>query len=120
MDVRLSRAYDEPGPDDGQRILVDRVWPRGRSRDALHIDAWVREVAPSDELRHWFGHEPSRWPEFRRRYREELAGPERAPLVADLVARARAGRLTLVYGAADRERNQAVVLAELIREDGSE
>ncbi|HEX5466301.1 MAG TPA: DUF488 family protein [Candidatus Limnocylindrales bacterium] len=116
MDIRLSRAYDEPGPDDGQRVLVDRVWPRGRKRETLHLDAWMREVGPSDELRHWFGHEPERWPEFRRRYRAELAAPPRAELVDELAARAQRGRLTLVFGAADRERNQAMVLAELLRE----
>ncbi|HEX5451427.1 MAG TPA: DUF488 family protein [Candidatus Limnocylindrales bacterium] len=116
VDVRLSRAYDPPGPDDGRRVLVDRVWPRGRRRDVLQLDGWLREVAPSNDLRHWFGHEPAKWEEFRRRYRAELAGLQAAPLVDQLVDEARRGRLTLVYGAADRERNQAVVLAELIRE----
>ncbi len=110
------RAYEEPRTEDGARVLVDRVWPRGRSRDELRIDEWLRDVAPSDELRRWFGHDPAKWDEFRRRYREELGGPERAPLVAGLVEKARRGTLTLVYGAKDQEHNQAVALAELIRE----
>lgn len=116
MTVRIARAYDDPGPDDGRRVLVDRVWPRGRSREALRIDAWEREVAPSDDLRHWFGHDPARWEEFQRRYREELATPEAARLLDGLAASARSGTLTLVYGAHDQERNQAVVLAQVIRE----
>ena len=116
MDIRLSRAYDPPGPEDGHRILVDRIWPRGRSRAALALDSWARELGPSDALRRWFGHDPVRWDEFRRRYRAELARPEVQPLLDDLVTTARADTLTLVYGAADRDHNQAVVLAELITE----
>ncbi len=116
MPVTIRRAYDEPRPDDGYRVLVDRVWPRGRSRDQLRIDEWLRDVAPSDELRKWFGHDPARWDEFRRRYREELAEPDRAPLLASLVQKAERGHLTLVYGARDPEHNQAVVLAEAIGE----
>jgi len=114
--IRLARAYDDPAPDDGRRVLVDRVWPRGRSRASLALDAWYRELGPSDALRRWFGHDPARWPEFRARYLVELARPEVQPLLEDLVASTRSGTLTLVYGAADREHNQAVVLAELIRE----
>jgi uncharacterized protein YeaO (DUF488 family) len=95
---------------------VDRVWPRGRSRDELQLAAWLRDVAPSTELRRWFGHDPARWDEFRRRYREELAAPEQRHHVDDLVALARRGPLTLVYGARDPEHNQARVLAELIAE----
>jgi len=116
MTIRLRRAYDDPAPDDGRRILVDRIWPRGRSRASLALDAWYRELGPSDALRRWFGHDPARWPEFRARYLVELARPEVQPLLEDLVASARSGTLTLVYGAADREHNQAVVLAELVRE----
>jgi uncharacterized protein YeaO (DUF488 family) len=116
MTIRIARAYDASGADDGRRVLVDRVWPRGRSRVALRIDAWERAIAPTDDLRHWFGHEPSRWDEFRRRYREELAAPELQPALDALAAVARTGTLTLVYGAADRDHNQAVVLAEVIGE----
>src|SRR5690349_24273975 len=116
MAVQLSRAYDDPLPGSGRRVLVDRVWPRGRSRADLRIDEWMREIAPSSELRRWFGHDPARWDEFRRRYRAELSSPGAERMLDDLVASARDGTLTLVYGAADREQNQAVVLAELIRE----
>jgi uncharacterized protein YeaO (DUF488 family) len=118
MTVRITRAYDPPGPDDGHRVLVDRVWPRGRSREALHIDAWERDIAPSDELRHWFGHDPVRWDEFQRRYRVELATPAAERVLDGLAAIAAAGTLTLVYGAHDEEHNQAVVLAQVIRERG--
>ena len=113
--VRIRRAYEEPGPDDGRRVLVDRVWPRGRTRDELHLDAWERELAPSNELRRWFGHDPARWEEFRERYRAELASPERRDLLDNLATRARAGRVTIVFGARDEEHNQAVVIAEEVR-----
>lgn len=114
--VRIRRAYEEPGPDDGRRVLVDRVWPRGRTRDQLRLDAWERELAPSGDLRRWFGHEPARWEEFRARYRIELASPGRERLLDELADRARAGRVTLVFGARDEEHNQAVVIAEAVRE----
>jgi len=116
MAVQIRRAYEEPQPGDGRRILVDRIWPRGRSRADLRLDAWLKEVAPSHELRRWFGHEAERWPEFRRRYRAELARPEVEALLGDLESTARNGTLTLVYSAADRDHNQAVVLAELLAE----
>jgi uncharacterized protein YeaO (DUF488 family) len=109
--IRLKRAYDEPTPDDGVRVLVDRVWPRGVRRDALDLAAWVPEVAPSDELRRWFGHRVERWPEFRERYRRELAQPERRAALDRLRERAAAGTLTLVFGARDVDHNQAVVIA---------
>ena len=110
--VHLQRAYDEPTPDDGYRVLVDRVWPRGRSRESLRLDAWRPELGPSTRLRRWFGHDPARWDEFRSRYRAELAMPVAVSLLDDLAARARRGRLTLVYGARDTEHNQARVIAE--------
>lgn len=116
MTVRIRRAYEDPQPDDGSRLLVDRIWPRGRSRDALRLDAWHRELAPSDQLRRWFGHDPGRWAEFRQRYRAELASPEAQRQLDELAAIARTGTLTLVYGAADTDHNQAVVLAELVGE----
>ena len=109
--VRLQRAYDDPASDDGHRVLVDRVWPRGRTKDELRLDAWARDLGPSKELRQWFGHEPARWPEFQTRYREELADPEKARALDALAAEAREGRVTLVYGARDREHNQARVIA---------
>lgn len=113
--VGLSRAYDPPGPDDGYRVLVDRVWPRGRTREELAIDEWARDLGPSTELRRWFGHEPERWDGFRDRYRTELSAPAQAAALDRLADRARVGRLTLVFGARDREHNQAVVIAEQIR-----
>lgn len=110
------RAYDAPGPDDGYRVLVDRLWPRGRTREELRLDAWDRELGPSNELRHWFGHDLARWDEFRARYRAELAAPEKARLLDELADRARRGRLTIVFGARDTEHNQARVIADEIGE----
>ncbi len=114
MDVQLKRAYEEPSPADGYRVLVDRLWPRGVRRDRAHLDEWTRELAPSAELRRWFGHDPERYAEFRRRYREELAAHE--DKLGELRGRARQGTLTLIYGARDTEHNDAVVLAELLRD----
>ncbi len=114
-DVRLQRAYEEPGPDDGYRVLVDRVWPRGRTREELRLDAWDRDLGPSNELRHWFGHDPARWAEFQARYRGELAAPPRSRMLDELEARAREGRVTVVFGARDPEHNQAQVIAQEIR-----
>jgi len=111
--VRLARVYDPPGDDDGLRVLVDRVWPRGIRKADAHVDLWLREVGPSTELRRWFGHEPERFEEFARRYRAELAGN---PAAEELRAVVREHpRVTLLYGARDTEHNQAVVLAELLR-----
>lgn len=111
-DIRLKRAYDPPSPDDGVRILVDRLWPRGvRSTDA-RIDRWLKEIAPSGDLRRWFRHDPERWDEFQARYRAELAShPE---LLDELRKAARAGRVTLVYSARDELHNDAVVLREVL------
>lgn len=113
MEIRLKRAYEPAEPADGYRVLVDRLWPRGLSRERAGIDQWERELAPSTELRQWFGHEPSRFPEFRRRYLEELRAHR--PLLAELRRRARDGTLTLVYAAKDTDHNDAVVLAEVLR-----
>lgn len=99
---------------DGYRVLVDRLWPRGVFRERAKLDVWEKELAPSTELRKWFGHEPSRFEEFRRRYVEELRG--RRSELTDLRRRARAGTLTLVYGARDNEHNEAVVIAEVLRQ----
>ena len=113
MDVRLKRAYEEPAISDGYRVLIDRLWPRGVSKTDAELDEWARELAPTSALRTWFGHDPERFDEFRQRYTEELAAHD--DKVRELRARARRGRLTLVYGARDREHNDAVVLAELLR-----
>ncbi|MFN8160753.1 MAG: DUF488 domain-containing protein [Solirubrobacterales bacterium] len=114
MPIRIKRVYEPASSDDGYRVLIDRVWPRGVSRERAALDEWARELAPSDGLRRWFGHDPGRFGEFRSRYRDELA-PRRDEL-ADLRRRAGAGVLTLLYAARDREHNNAVVLAELLRE----
>jgi uncharacterized protein YeaO (DUF488 family) len=110
--IRLQRAYDDPGPDDGHRVLVDRVWPRGRTKVELRLDEWARDLGPSTQLRKWFGHDPVRWPEFQTRYHAELAAPDQARTLDDLAAKARTGTVTLVYGARDREHNQAQVIAD--------
>jgi len=113
MDVRCKRAYQPAERSDGYRVLVDRVWPRGVSRQKARLDEWARELAPSSELRRWFGHRPERFAEFRRRYTVEL-GKQDSKL-RELRRRARSGRVTLVYSARDTEHNQAVVLAEILR-----
>ena len=113
MNVRLKRAYEPAEPSDGYRVLIDRLWPRGVSRERAKLDEWEQELPPSTELRKWFGHEPSRFEEFRRRYIEELRGER--PRLAELRRRARNGTLTLVYSARDGEHNDAVVLAEVLR-----
>lgn len=114
-DIVLQRAYDEPGAHDGYRVLVDHFWPRGRSKDALKLDEWVRELAPSRELIHWFGHDPARWNEFQRRYRAELAAPAQQQRLHALLVAAGTQRLTLVYGARSATENQAVVLREVLQ-----
>jgi uncharacterized protein YeaO (DUF488 family) len=111
MGDRRVRAYEEPAAGDGYRVLVDRVWPRGRTKAELKLDDWQRDLGPSTELRKWFGHDPSRWDEFEDRYRAELSDPSRSAALDDLAQRARRGQLTLVYGARDTEHNQAVVLS---------
>ena len=113
MDVRLKRAYDTAAPTDGYRVLIDRLWPRGVSRARARLDGWEKDLAPSAELRQWFGHDPDRFEEFRRRYIEELR--HQRPRLAALRRRAREGTLTLVYSAHDSEHNDAVVLAEVLR-----
>lgn len=110
MELRLKRIHDPPARGDGCRILVDRVWPRGVRKADAAVDRWLKEIAPSTELRKWFGHDPARWDEFLRRYHEELdARPE---LVEELRACGRDGPVTLCYAARDREHNNAVALKE--------
>ena len=112
MPIALKRAYDRVESDDGRRVLVDRVWPRGIAKDELTIDAWLKDLAPSTALRKWFAHDAARWQEFKQRYFAELAAQPEA--VDALVAQARAGRLTLVFAARDRERNNAVALKDYL------
>ena len=115
VDIRLKRAYEPADDADGYRVLVDRLWPRGVSKERARLDEWARELAPTAELRTWFGHDPGRFAEFRRRYLAELAAHDDE--VAELRRRGREGTLTLVYAARDSEHNDAVVLAELLRDD---
>lgn len=113
-DIRLKRAYENPADTDGSRVLVDALWPRGVSRDDLDLDIWLKDIAPGTGLRRWFGHDPDRWEEFRRRYRESLDADSKAARA--LISRAEHGRLTLVYAAKDETHNNAVVLKEWLEE----
>jgi uncharacterized protein YeaO (DUF488 family) len=108
MSVAIKRVYEPVSPKDGYRILVDRLWPRGLSKDRAAVDLWLKDIAPSTELRRWFGHDPSKWDEFRRKYSAELA--THAEDVAQIRKLAKRRRVTLVYGARDTEHNDAVVL----------
>jgi len=110
--IKLKRAYDQPTRDDGKRILVDRLWPRGVKKENAALDQWMKDIAPSNELRQWFKHEPARWTEFQRRYAGELK--EHADLIGSLRQLARKGPVTLVYGARDTEHNDAVVLRQVL------
>ncbi len=116
MTVSIKRAYDKPGAQDGTRILVDGLWPRGMKKEELEIAQWIRAIAPSPELRKWYGHDPKRWKEFRERYRRELSESPREKLLKELVSRVRKGKVTLVFGARDAEHCNATVIAEMIRE----
>jgi uncharacterized protein YeaO (DUF488 family) len=116
-DVRIKRIYEPVDPEDGTRVLVDRLWPRGVRKQTAALALWLRDIAPSPALRQWFNHDPSRWQEFRHRYRAELAGNEQA--VAQLRHLVAHGRVTLLYGAHDESHNHAVVLAEYMREDNA-
>jgi uncharacterized protein YeaO (DUF488 family) len=112
--VRLKRAYDKPARDDGKRILIDRLWPRGVRKADAQLDEWAKEIAPSTALRKWFGHDPARWTEFQVRYHAELADPGRSRTLDQLAERARRAPVTLVFGAHDPEHNQARVIADEI------
>ena len=113
VDVRIKRIYDEPAADDGYRVLIDHVWPRGVSHERARLDDWTRDLAPSDDLRRWFAHDPEKFAEFRARYRDELAGND---ALGDLAERAANGPVTILYAARDRVHNNAVVVAELLRD----
>jgi uncharacterized protein YeaO (DUF488 family) len=115
MEIAVKRVYEKRDLEDGTRILVDRYWPRGLSKEAARVDLWMKEIAPSAELIKWFGHRPERWEEFRRRYERELAEEERAAKVEELRRRAREGKVTLLFGAKDQEHNNAVALAGCLR-----
>lgn len=112
MKTRIKRVYEQPDKDDGTRILVDRLWPRGLTKEKAQVDLWLKEIAPSAELRKWFGHDPDRWTEFKTRYKAELDG--KPDLVALLKQKIAAGKATLVYGAKDEQHNQAQALQQLL------
>ncbi len=114
MMLKIKRAYESKEIADGTRILIDRLWPRGVSKARAGIDAWLKDLAPSTELRQWYGHDPGRWDEFRRRYIAELSAPEKTRLINDLAHQAANGTVTLVYGARDTEHSDVKVLEELI------
>ena len=111
--IRIKRAYEPPAPDDGARILIDGIWPRGVTKKAAGLTLWCKEIAPSPALRKWFGHDPARWTEFQRRYRRELDNNRNA--VEQLIDRLDDKPMTLVYGARDTAHNHAIVLADYIR-----
>lgn len=110
--VRLKRTYEPAEPSDGLRVLVDRLWPRGLRKDEAQVDLWLKEIAPSAELRRWFGHDPARWEPFQRKYREELR--DRAELLRTLQDALHRGPVTLLFAARDREHNDAVVLKDVL------
>lgn len=110
--ITVKRAYDPPSPDDGMRILVDRLWPRGVNKEKSKIDVWLKEIAPSNELRKWFSHDPARWEDFKNRYKEELK--KKADLFETIRKEIKKGRVTLLFAAKDIEHNNAVVLKEAL------
>jgi len=113
--VRVRRAYDEPSPDDGARVLVDRLWPRGVSKQAAHLEEWDKDVAPSDELRRWYGHDPAKYDEFRRRYLAELDQPAERAALDRLRGLAAKGPVTLITASKAVQISEAAVLADLLR-----
>jgi uncharacterized protein YeaO (DUF488 family) len=113
--IRIKRAYELPAARDGYRVLVERLWPRGVRKEALELDAWLKDLSPSDALRRWFNHDPERWAEFSARYRVELRDEPAANAVRELVARARRQTLTLIYAAKDEQHNSAVVLSGVLK-----
>lgn len=117
MQIKTKRIYDAKAVGDGFRILVDRLWPRGMKKDSAPLDLWLKEIAPSDDLRRWFGHDPAKWPEFKKRYFAELRNKQ--DLVALLRQHARAGVVTLLYSAKDEKHNNAVALLEYLQTQSS-
>lgn len=115
-ELRVARIYDDPSPADGRRILVDRLWPRGVSKEKAKLDDWCKEVAPSDELRRWYGHDPERFEEFSARYRAELAEGERAEALSRLATEAQAGTVTLLTATKEPDLSQAAVLKSAIED----
>jgi uncharacterized protein YeaO (DUF488 family) len=115
MEISLKRAYEKPDRGDGYRVLVDRLWPRGIKKEQAYIDCWLRNIAPSGELRKWFGHDPEKWLEFKKRYFQELkVNPDPFNQLAEIV---KSRQVTLVFGAKDREHNNAVALKEYLKRE---
>ena len=112
MNIKIKRVYEQPDKDDGLRILVDRLWPRGLTKEKAKVDLWLKEIAPSTELRKWFGHDPKKWRSFRERYQTELK--HHAGQLKVLKRKAKEGTVTLIYGARDQEHNEALVLKEFL------
>jgi uncharacterized protein YeaO (DUF488 family) len=115
--IALKRVYDEPVPEDGMRVFVERLWPRGLSKERAQINLWLKEIAPSHELRTWYGHDPEKFAEFRRRYEAELAKPVRQDALTKLRELVRQGAVTLVFAARDTEHSNATVLRDLLLRD---
>jgi uncharacterized protein YeaO (DUF488 family) len=114
MNIKIKRVYEEPDKNDGERILVDRLWPRGLTKEKASVDLWLKEIAPSTELRKWFAHDSGKWKSFRARYETEIR--QNADLIKLLKQKARKGTVTLVYGARDEKHNEALVLKKLLEE----
>lgn len=112
--LQIKRIYDDPGPQDGERILVDRLWPRGVSKDDAELDDWAKNLAPSDNLRKWFGHDPDKWGKFKQRYRAELSASDKSEKMKRLAEESKRGNVTLLYAAKDREMNNAAALKRFI------
>lgn len=110
--INLKRVYEDPSPKDGLRVLVDRLWPRGLTKERAAVDLWLKDVAPSTELRKWFGHDPAKWKQFQIRYRKELQ--EKKEILKDLKQKSKGHTVTLVYGARDEEHNEALVLKQIL------
>ena len=117
MDIQLKRVYESPEASDGYRILTDRLWPRGISREKAALDLWAKDMAPSSELRKWFGHDPEKFEKFKKRYAEELSGnPDTEKFISLIREELQKGPVTLLYGAKDEIHNQAVVLKEFLKD----
>jgi uncharacterized protein YeaO (DUF488 family) len=116
MNIKIKRVYEQPDKDDGRRILVDRLWPRGLTKEKAGVDLWLKDIAPSTELRKWFGHDPDRWEEFKERYRAELEEAGKMGVLRDIAERAREENVTLLFGAKDTRHNDARALEAFIGE----
>jgi uncharacterized protein YeaO (DUF488 family) len=116
MNIKIKRVYEQPHKDDGRRILVDRLWPRGLTKEKADVDLWLKDIAPSTELRKWFGHDPDRWEEFKERYRAELEEAGKVEEVREISDMAEEGNVTLLFGAKDTRHNDARALEAFIRE----